>query len=295
VRTAGPIRCRDIRSADLSRAGTGGCGVRKDLTTKFATAGQCENRHQVSSRGSSARMAAGVDVRVHPNTATPTARRRNVHWTKPTWADKRAPGSTATSRWEGAARKLFGGEGSGGCSIMDCHLYIGGVGSSTAKALSRRHHFPAQTSYKRLVPGFEAPIFNLAYSASNRFRPRSAFRKCSESEGPAENRSALSGFPTTTPYLAFAALPEWRGAEGRAEPRSSRRFDDKNLVRSRARHEAAKVAAPCASLEEAIDHLDKDRESHTRAACSPTKCSTANIGLKMEGGHRFRMTTHPEK
>jgi glutamine synthetase len=49
---------------------------------------------------------------------------------------------------------------------------------------------------------------------------------------------------------------------------------DKNLYDLEP-EEAAKVPHPCASLDEALDHLDRDREFLTAAACSPTTCSTA--------------------
>ena len=57
--------------------------------------------------------------------------------------------------------------------------------------------------------------------------------------------------------------------------------------------EAAKVPHPCASLDEALDHLDKDREFLTKGGVFTDDMLDAYIGLKMEEVTRFRMTTHP--
>jgi glutamine synthetase len=57
--------------------------------------------------------------------------------------------------------------------------------------------------------------------------------------------------------------------------------------------EAAKVPHPCASLDEALDHLDKDRSFLTKGGVFTNDMIDAYIALKMEEVTRFRMTTHP--
>jgi glutamine synthetase len=179
---------------------------------------------------------------------------------------------------------LFAGNGYAGLSEFALY-YIGGV-IKHAKALNAITN-PGTNSYKRLVPGFEAPI-NLAYSARN----RSASCRIPYVSNPKGRRVEVRfPDPTANPYLAFAALmmAGLDGVQNKIHPGEPM---DKNLYDLEP-EEAAKIPHPCASLDEALDALDKDREFLTRGGVFSNDMIDAYIALKMEEVTRFRMTTHP--
>src|SRR3982075_3613990 len=126
-----------------------------------------------------------------------TARRR-PSCRSPSWATT-APGCTCTHRgWRGG-RTRFAGDGYAGLSDFALY-YIGGV-IKHAKALKAITN-PGTNSYKRLVPGFEAPI-NLAYSARN----RSASCRIPFVSSPKGRRVEVRfPDPTANPYLCFASM-----------------------------------------------------------------------------------------
>ena len=179
---------------------------------------------------------------------------------------------------------LFAGNGYAGLSDFALY-YIGGV-IKHAKALNAITN-PGTNSYKRLVPGFEAPI-NLAYSARN----RSAACRIPYVSNPKGRRVEVRfPDPTANSYLAFAAMlmAGLDGVQNKIHPGEPM---DKNLYDLEP-EEAAKVPHPCASLDEALSHLDRDREFLTRGGVFVNDMIDAYIALKMEEVTRFRMTTHP--
>ena len=179
---------------------------------------------------------------------------------------------------------LFAGNGYAGLSEFALY-YIGGV-IKHAKALNAITN-PGTNSYKRLVPGFEAPI-NLAYSSRN----RSASCRIPYVSNPKGRRVEVRfPDPTANPYLAFAALmmAGLDGVQNKIHPGEPM---DKNLYDLEP-EEAAKIPHPCASLDEALESLDKDREFLTRGGVFSNEMIDAYIALKMEEVTRFRMTTHP--
>jgi glutamine synthetase len=179
---------------------------------------------------------------------------------------------------------LFAGNGYAGLSDFAL-FYIGGI-IKHAKALNAFTN-PGTNSYKRLVPGFEAPI-NLAYSARN----RSASCRIPYVSNPKGRRVEVRfPDPTANPYLAFAAMlmAGLDGVQNKIHPGDPM---DKNLYDLEP-EEAAKVPHPCASLDEALDNLDRDREFLTRGGVFSSDMIDAYIGLKMDEVTRFRMTTHP--
>ena len=181
-------------------------------------------------------------------------------------------------------KNLFAGNGYAGLSEFALY-YIGGI-IKHAKALNALTN-PATNSYKRLVPGFEAPI-NLAYSARN----RSAAVRIPHVAGDKARRIEVRfPDPTANPYLAFAAMlmAGLDGVQNKIHPGDPL---DKNLY-DLPPEEAAKVPHPCASLDEALDELDKDREFLTRGGVFSDDMIEAFIELKMEEVTRMRMTTHP--
>src|SRR5499427_2866048 len=181
-------------------------------------------------------------------------------------------------------RALFAGDKYGGLSDLALY-YVGGI-IKHAKALNAITN-PGTNSYKRLVPGFEAPTL-LAYSARN----RSAAIRIPYVPNPKGRRIEVRfPDPTTNPYLAFSAMlmAGLDGVQNKIHPGDP---IDKNLYDLEP-EEAAKVPHPCASLDEALDHLDKDRAFLTKGGVFTDDMIDAYMALKMEEVTRFRMTTHP--
>jgi glutamine synthetase len=179
---------------------------------------------------------------------------------------------------------LFAGEGYAGLSDLAIH-YIGGI-IKHAKALNAITN-PGTNSYKRLVPGFEAPI-NLAYSARNR---SAAIRVPLVTGAKARRIEVRFPDPTANPYLAFTAMM-MAGLDGVQNKISPGGPIDKNLYELEAA-EARDVAHPCASLDEALESLNKDRGFLTKGGVFSDDMIDAYIALKEEEVTRFRMSAHP--
>jgi glutamine synthetase len=181
-------------------------------------------------------------------------------------------------------KNLFTGNGYAGLSEFALH-YIGGI-IKHAKALNAITN-PGTNSYKRLVPGFEAPI-NLAYSSRN----RSAACRIPLVTNPKARRVEVRfPDPTANPYLAFAAMlmAGLDGVQNKIHPGDP---IDKNLY-DLPPAQAKKVQNVCSSLDMAIEHLNKDREFLTKGGVFSDDMLDAYCALKMEEVTRFRMTTHP--
>ncbi|MCC7546844.1 MAG: type I glutamate--ammonia ligase [Burkholderiales bacterium] len=181
-------------------------------------------------------------------------------------------------------KNLFAGTGYAGLSEFALY-YIGGI-IKHAKALNAITN-PGTNSYKRLVPGFEAPI-NLAYSARNR---SASVRIPFVSGDKARRIEVRFPDPTANPYLTFAAMlmAGLDGVQNKIHPGDPM---DKNLY-DLPPEEARKVPNVCSSLDMALDNLDRDREFLTRGGVFSDDTIDAYIELKMEEVTRFRMTTHP--
>jgi glutamine synthetase len=181
-------------------------------------------------------------------------------------------------------QNLFAGNGYAGLSEVALY-YIGGI-IKHAKALNAITN-PGTNSYKRLVPGFEAPI-NLAYSAKNR---SASIRIPFVSSPKARRIEVRFPDPTANPYLAFAAmlLAGLDGIQNKIHPGDP---IDKNLY-DLPPEEAKKVPNVCSSLEQALDELAKDRAFLTKGGVFSDDMLDAYIDLKMEEVTTFRMTTHP--
>ena len=187
------------------------------------------------------------------------------------------------SVWKGG-QNLFAGNGYSGLSEFALY-YIGGI-IKHAKALNAITN-PGTNSYKRLVPGFEAPI-NLAYSARN----RSASCRIPYVTNPKARRVEIRfPDPTANPYLAFTAMmmAGLDGVQNKIHPGDP---IDKNLY-DLPPSQAKKVPNVCSSLDMALEHLDKDRGFLTAGGVFSDDMLDAYIALKMEEVTRFRMTTHP--
>ncbi|CAM3592594.1 type I glutamate--ammonia ligase [Polynucleobacter brandtiae] len=202
---------------------------------------------------------------------------------KPVVGDNGSGMHVHQSIWKNG-ENLFAGNGYAGLSEFAL-FYIGGI-IKHAKALNAITN-PGTNSYKRLVPGFEAPV-KLAYSARN----RSASIRIPHVSSP-KGRRIETRFPDplANPYLCFAALM-MAGLDGVQNKIHPGEAADKNLY-DLPPEEDAKIPTVCASLEEALAALDKDREFLTRGGVFTDSMIDAYIALKMEDVTRFRMTTHP--
>ncbi|MGE0080331.1 MAG: glutamate--ammonia ligase [Thiohalomonadaceae bacterium] len=181
-------------------------------------------------------------------------------------------------------KNLFAGNGYGGLSETALY-YIGGV-IKHARALNAITN-PGTNSYKRLVPGFEAPVM-LAYSARN----RSASIRIPYVTNPKARRIEVRfPDPTANPYLAFAALmmAGLDGIQNKIHPGDAM---DKDLYDLPA-EEAKAIPTVCHALDQALEYLDKDREFLTKGGVFTNDMIDAYIKLKMDEVTRFRMTTHP--
>ena len=202
---------------------------------------------------------------------------------KPVVGDNGSGMHVHQSIWKGG-QNMFAGNGYAGLSEFAL-FYIGGI-IKHAKALNAITN-PGTNSYKRLVPGFEAPI-NLAYSARN----RSASCRIPYVTNPKARRVEIRfPDPTANPYLAFTAMmmAGLDGVQNKIHPGDP---IDKNLY-DLPPSQAKKVPNVCSSLDMALEHLDKDRGFLTAGGVFSDDMLDAYIALKMEEVTRFRMTTHP--
>jgi glutamine synthetase len=181
-------------------------------------------------------------------------------------------------------QNLFAGNGYAGLSEFAL-FYIGGI-IKHARALNAITN-PGTNSYKRLVPGFEAPV-KLAYSAKN----RSASIRIPHVSSP-KGRRIETRFPDplANPYLAFSALL-MAGLDGVMNKIHPGEAADKNLYDLPPEEEKT-IPTVCSSLDQALEALDKDREFLTRGGVFSNDMIDAYIDLKMDEVTRFRMTTHP--
>ncbi|MGA1285883.1 MAG: type I glutamate--ammonia ligase [Rubrivivax sp.] len=181
-------------------------------------------------------------------------------------------------------KNLFAGDGYAGLSEFALY-YIGGI-IKHARALNAITN-PGTNSYKRLVPGFEAPV-KLAYSSRN----RSASIRIPFVSNPKGRRiEARFPDPLCNPYLGFAALmmAGLDGVENKIHPGEAATKDLYHLPPE----EDAKVPTVCHSLDQALEYLDKDRAFLTKGGVFTDGYIDAYIELKMQEVTRFRMTTHP--
>ncbi len=170
---------------------------------------------------------------------------------KPLFGDNGSGMHTHQSLWK-KGKPLFAGQEYAGLSPMALH-YIGGI-LKHAKALCALCS-PTTNSYKRLVPGFEAPV-NLAYSARNR---SAAIRIPTFSESPKAKRIEYRPpDPSANPYLCFTALL-LAGLDGVLNKIDPGEPIDKNMYELTAR-ELAKVPQVPGSLAEALDYLEGDHQ-----------------------------------
>ncbi|MDO8456600.1 MAG: type I glutamate--ammonia ligase [Burkholderiaceae bacterium] len=181
-------------------------------------------------------------------------------------------------------KNLFAGDGYAGLSEYAL-FYIGGI-IKHARALNAITN-PGTNSYKRLVPGYEAPV-KLAYSAKN----RSASIRIPHVANPKGRRvEARFPDPLMNPYLGFAALmmAGLDGVENKIHPGEAATKDLYHLPPE----EDKLVPTVCHSLDQALDCLDADRAFLTKGGVFTDSMLDAYIELKMGEVTRMRMATHP--
>ncbi len=187
------------------------------------------------------------------------------------------------SLWKNG-KNLFSGNEYAGLSKTALY-YIGGI-IKHAKALNAITN-PSTNSYKRLVPGFEAPVI-LTYSSRNR---SAAIRIPFTSSDKARRIEVRFPDPLANPYLAFSAML-MAGIDGIINKISPGKAMDMNLYELSS-SELSHVPQVCSSLEMALEHLDKDREFLKRGGVFNDSLIDSFIKLKEEELARYRMTTHP--
>lgn len=167
----------------------------------------------------------------------------------------------------------------------ECLFYIGGI-LKHAKSINAFSN-PTTNSYKRLVPGYEAPVL-LAYSARN----RSASCRIPYSPSPKGKRIEIRfPDPSANPYLAFAAMlmAGLDGIRNRIHPGEPM---DKDLY-DLPPEELSEIPTVAGSLREALDALNSDREYLREGGVFDNDQIDSYVQLKMEEVDRFEQTPHP--
>jgi glutamine synthetase len=202
---------------------------------------------------------------------------------KPVYGDNGSGMHVHQSIWKGG-KPLFAGNKYSDLSD-ECLFYIGGIirHARTLNAFTN----PSTNSYKRLVPGFEAPVL-LAYSARN----RSASCRIPYTSNPKAKRIEVRfPDPAANPYLAFSAMlmAGLDGITNKIDPGSAM---DKDLYDLPPK-ELKKIPTVCGSLREALTNLDKDRTFLKAGGVFDDDFIDSYIDLKMAEVLRFEMTPHP--
>ncbi|KPL50865.1 MULTISPECIES: type I glutamate--ammonia ligase [Hyphomicrobiales] len=202
---------------------------------------------------------------------------------KPIFGDNGSGMHVHQSIWKGG-KPVFAGNQYADLSET-CLYYIGGI-LKHAKALNAFTN-PSTNSYKRLVPGYEAPVL-LAYSARN----RSASCRIPYTTSPKAKRVEIRfPDPTANPYLAFAALL-MAGLDGINNKIHPGQAMDKNLYDLPPK-ELKKIPTVCGSLREALESLKKDHAFLTAGGVFDADFIESYIELKWEELMRYEMTPHP--
>ncbi|GAA6197862.1 type I glutamate--ammonia ligase [Pseudophaeobacter sp.] len=202
---------------------------------------------------------------------------------KPIYGDNGTGMHVNMSIWKDG-KPLFAGDKY--ADLSDEALYfIGGI-LKHAKTLNAFTN-PATNSYKRLIPGFEAPVLR-AYSARN----RSGCVRIPWTESPKAKRvEARFPDPAANPYLCFAALlmAGLDGIKNKIDPGEAM---DKNLYDLPA-EELADIPTVCGSLREALEALEADHDFLTQGDVFTKDQIEGYIALKMEEVQTYEHTPHP--
>ncbi|HYN00430.1 MAG TPA: type I glutamate--ammonia ligase, partial [Aestuariivirgaceae bacterium] len=236
---------QDMRSEMLGAMARMGCKVEKhhhevasaqhELGLKFDTMTHMADQMQIY------KYCIHMVANIYGKTAT--------FMPKPVYGDNGSGMHCHQSIWRGG-KPVFAGNKYADLSDI-CLSYIAGI-IKHAKAINAFSN-PTTNSYKRLVPGFEAPVL-LAYSARN----RSASCRIPYTASPKSKRVEVRfPDPLANPYLAFAAMlmAGLDGVKNKLDPGPAM---DKDLY-DLPPQELKQIPTVCASLREALENLDKDR------------------------------------
>ena len=202
---------------------------------------------------------------------------------KPVYGDNGSGMHVHQSLWKGG-KPLFAGDAYAGLS-QECLWYIGGI-IKHARALNAFTN-PTTNSYKRLVPGYEAPVL-LAYSSRN----RSASCRIPYAVSPKAKRVEVRfPDPLANPYLAFSAMlmAGLDGIQNRIDPGAAM---DKNLYEL-PKHELADIPTVCGSLRDALAALSADHEFLMKGDVFSRDMIDSYIDLKMEEVEAYETHPHP--
>ncbi|MFN3076245.1 MAG: type I glutamate--ammonia ligase [Alphaproteobacteria bacterium] len=202
---------------------------------------------------------------------------------KPLFGDNGSGMHVHQSLWK-ANKPMFAGSGYADLSETALY-YIGGI-IKHARALNAFTN-PSTNSYKRLIPGFEAPVL-LAYSARN----RSASCRIPYDTSPKGKRVEVRfPDPSANPYLAFASMmmAGLDGIENKIHPGDPM---DKNLY-DLPPEELAGVPTVCGSLREALQNLEKNHAFLTRGDVFTEAFIQSYLELKWEEVYAYEHTPHP--
>jgi glutamine synthetase len=249
---------------------------------EVATAGQAEIDYRFDTL-----LRAADSMMVYKYVVKNVARQHGKTATfmpKPLFGDNGSGMHTHQSLWK-KGKPLFAGKEYGGLSQMALY-YVGGL-LKHARALCALCN-PTTNSYKRLVPGFEAPV-NLAYSARNR---SAAVRIPTYSENPKAKRIEYRPpDPASNPYLAFAALlmAGLDGVQNKIDPGEPL---DKNIYELPP-EELKRVPNVAGSLAEAADALDKDHEFLLKGDVFTRDFLEMWVSAKRKEHDALRLRPHP--
>ena len=202
---------------------------------------------------------------------------------KPVYGDNGSGMHCHQSIWKGST-PTFAGNKYADLSDTALH-YIAGIlkHARTINAFAN----PTTNSYKRLVPGFEAPVL-LAYSVRN----RSAGCRIPLASSPKGKRVEVRyPDPCANPYLAFSAML-MAGLDGITNKLDPGQAVDKDLYDLPPK-ELKKIPTVCGSLREALGYLDKDREFLKKGGVFDDDFIDSYMGLKMQEVVRFEHAPHP--
>jgi glutamine synthetase len=202
---------------------------------------------------------------------------------KPVYGDNGSGMHCHQSLWKGKT-PVFAGDKYAGLS-QECLWYIGGI-IKHAKAINAFTN-PTTNSYKRLVPGYEAPVL-LAYSARNR---SASCRIPWTDSAKAKRIEVRFPDPAANPYLGFAAMlmAGLDGIKNKIDPGKAMDMDLYELPVD----QLAKIPTVCGSLRQALHELDTDRAFLKAGGVFTDDFIDAYISLKMGEVVAFEHTPHP--
>jgi glutamine synthetase len=271
--------CQDIRSEMLSVMAEMGVATEKHHHEVAAA------QHELGMKfGTLVRMADNLQIYKYAIHSVAQAYGKTACFMpKPIFGDNGSGMHVHQSIWKGDT-PVFAGNKYSDLSDL-CLNYIGGI-LKHAKAINAFTN-PTTNSYKRLVPGYEAPVL-LAYSARN----RSASCRIPVVSSPKGKRVEVRfPDPAANPYLAFAAML-MAGLDGITNKIHPGDPVDKNLY-DLPPAELSKIPTVCGSLREALDTVDKDRAFLKAGGVFTDDMIDAYIELRMAENMRYEMMPHP--